>query len=165
MEQTRKQFTFYESFAVALRRIRRRDTRCIAYDAIIDYALYNLEPNLEDFPQSAAIAFDLIRPLLDSARKKAAAGHRGGMRSPNASSEEANDKQTASKKETEIEIEIENENKNNIYLENKLKGEGENEGENENEAEARLAALLRINRRIREEQSRRLRRQSEPPSF
>ncbi len=159
MEQTRKQFTFYESFAVALRRIRRRDTRCIAYDAIIDYALYNLEPNLEDFPQSAAIAFDLIRPLLDSARKKAAAGQKGGMHSPNESNEEANDKQSASKKE----IEIENENKNNIYLENKLKGEGE--GENEGEAEARLAALLRVNRRIREEQSRRLRRQSEPPSF
>ena len=163
MEQTRKQFTFYESFAVALRRIRRRDTRCIAYDAIIDYALYNLEPNLEDFPQSAAIAFDLIRPLLDSARKKSAAGHKGGMHSPNESSEEANDKQSASKKE--IEIEIEKENKNNIYLENKLKGEGENEGENEGEAEARLAALLRVNRRIREEQSRRLRRQTEPPSF
>ena len=159
MEQTRKQFTFHESFAVALRRIRRRDTRCMAYDAIIDYALYNLEPNLEDLPQSAAIAFDLIRPLLDSARRKAAAGQKGGMRSPNESSEEANDKQTASKKETEIEIE--NENKNNIYLENKVKGEGENEGE----AEARLAALLRVNRRIREEQSRRLRRQSEQPSF
>ena len=38
-ETERGQFTFYASFAAALRRLRDPAERCTAYDAIIDYAL------------------------------------------------------------------------------------------------------------------------------
>ena len=86
----RSQFTFYESFATALKRIRRRTDRCAAYDAIVDYALHGVEPDMESLPNAAAIALDLIRPTLDSARRKAVSGQKGGLA-------EANGKQTESK--------------------------------------------------------------------
>ncbi len=73
----RTQFTFYESFATALRRIRKKADRCDAYDAIADYALYGLEPDLDALPNSAAIALELIRPTLDASRRKAEGGARG----------------------------------------------------------------------------------------
>ncbi len=88
----RNQFTFYESFATALRRIRKKSDRCTAYDAIVDYALYGTEPDVEALPNQAAIAFELIRPNLDASRRKAQSGQLGG-------SAEANGKQNASKKE------------------------------------------------------------------
>ena len=75
----RTQFTFYESFSRALRRIRKKSDRADAYDAICDYALYGIEPDLETLPPPVAIAFDLIRPNLDTARRLAAAGQRGGQ--------------------------------------------------------------------------------------
>ena len=73
----RSQFTFYESFAIALKHIRRKTERCAAYDAIVDYALYGLEPEAETLPNAAAIAFELIRPTLDASRRKAIGGQRG----------------------------------------------------------------------------------------
>ena len=73
----RKQFTFYDSFATALRRIRKKSDRCAAYDAIVDYALYGAEPDMETLPNAAAIAFELIRPNLDASRRKAAGGMKG----------------------------------------------------------------------------------------
>lgn len=73
----RSQFTFYESFATALKRIRKKADRCAAYDAIVDYALYGLEPDMERLPNAAAIALELIRPNLDASRRKAAGGTKG----------------------------------------------------------------------------------------
>lgn len=73
----RKQFTFYESFAKALKRIKKGTDRVKAYDMIVDYALYGKEPDLEAAPDAVAIAFDLIRPNLDAASKMS----KGGIRS------------------------------------------------------------------------------------
>lgn len=70
----RNQFTFYRSFAVALKRIKKAADRAKAYDAICEYALYNIEPDMDNLPDSAAIAFELIRPNLDSAKKKSDGG-------------------------------------------------------------------------------------------
>lgn len=67
----RKQFTFYQSYAEAVARIRKKADRADAYDAIVNYALYGTEPDLEKLSDSAAIAFGLIRPVLDTGRKKA----------------------------------------------------------------------------------------------
>ena len=100
----RLQFTFYESFAKALRRIKRDSDRAKAYDAICNYALYGEEPDVDALPDVAAVAFDLIRPTLDASAKKAKAGQAGG------SKPQANDKQTASEKEKEKEKEKEIEN-------------------------------------------------------
>lgn len=67
----RKQFTFYQSYAEAVARIRKKADRADAYDAIVNYALYGTEPDQEKLSDSAAIAFGLIRPVLDTGRKKA----------------------------------------------------------------------------------------------
>jgi hypothetical protein len=116
----RTQFTFYESFYSAIRRIRKDIDRVKAYDAVCCYALTGEMPDFDKLPDSAAIAFDLIRPNLDTSRRKSESGKQG------ASKREANAKQSGSKpqanrkqweapsekekeKEGEIEIEIENE--------------------------------------------------------
>lgn len=106
----RKQFTFYESFAKALKRIKKDSDRAKAYDAICAYALYGEIPDLEKLPDAAALAFELIRPTLDSSARKASNGKAGGKQT--ASKTEANGKQTASEKEKEKEGEIEKEIEN-----------------------------------------------------
>lgn len=107
MERT--QFTFYESFFKAISRIKKDADRCKAYDAICSYALYGNEPDMDTLPDAAAIAFELSKPNLDSSRRKAENGKNGGSKKQTASKTEANEKQTASKKEKEIEIEKEKE--------------------------------------------------------
>lgn len=116
----RKQFTFYVSFANAVLRIKDDSSRAQAYDAIVKYAIWGELPDLNSMSESAAIAFDLIRPNLDSSRKKAEAGESGGKqnksktktkRKQNKSKEKAsnNREEQASEKEKEKEKEIESE--------------------------------------------------------
>ena len=88
----RKQFTFYRSFMDGIKRIKAKAARCEAYDAIIAYALDGTEPDLDKLSDAAALAFVMAKPNLDSARKKAEAGQKGGE-----SKAQANSKQTASK--------------------------------------------------------------------
>ena len=116
----RTQFTFYESFFKAISRIKKKQDRADAYDMICAYALYQEEPNLDTASDAVAIAFELLRPVLDKAKERAESGKKGG------SKPEANDKQTGSEseanakqgkagskkekeKEKEIEIEVEKE--------------------------------------------------------
>jgi hypothetical protein len=107
----RTQFTFYESFAQSIKRIKNKSVRADAYDAICNYALYGVEPDLDKLPDAAAIAFIGAKPNLDASRKKAENGKRGGTAKQTNSKTEANGKQeqTESEKEIEIEKEIENE--------------------------------------------------------
>lgn len=111
--ENRKQFTMYESIFKSLQRIRNKKDRADAYDAICAYALYNEKPDLESVSDAVAIAFELTRPVLDSARKKSENGKQGGSKT------KANGKQTASKAkqtETEKEVEIEKEiEKESLY--------------------------------------------------
>ena len=76
----RKQFTFYASFYKSISRIRRKAERCDAYDAIVKYALTGEEPG--PLTERAAMVFELVRPILDSARLKAEAGRIGGSVPP-----------------------------------------------------------------------------------
>ena len=100
--EERKQFTFYRSYFEALSKLP-RERRLGVLEAVIAYALDGTEP--EGLDDMQAMAFLLIRPTLDTGRKKAAAGSAGGSKT------QAKRKQKASKeekeKETEIEIEIE----------------------------------------------------------
>lgn len=77
MERT--QFTFYESFYRAVSRIKKKTERADAYETIILYALTSREPDFTSLPDSAAIAFEMIRPHLDAARRKASSGKQGGF--------------------------------------------------------------------------------------
>lgn len=114
----RSQFTFYESFARALKRIKKDGDRVKAYDAICDYALHGTLPDLDSLPDAAAIAFDLIKPTLDTSARKAKSGKRGGEAKQSASKSEASGKQTAREKEGEKEKEKENEYEKEIEGEN-----------------------------------------------
>jgi hypothetical protein len=96
----RTQFTFYESFFKAISRIKKDADRGKAYDAICAYALYGTEPDLDELPDSAAIAFELSKPNLDASRRKASSGKRGGESKQTESKTEANAKQNGSKTET-----------------------------------------------------------------
>lgn len=107
----RKQFTFYESMYKALQRIKKKQDRADAYDAISAYALYHKEPNLDAMSDAAAIAFDLIRPVLDSARKKADSGKQGGSKQKATRKQPGREKEGEEEKEIEDEIEGEEEKK------------------------------------------------------
>lgn len=102
----RGQFTFYASFATAIARIKSKAARCDAYDAIVKYAIYGTEPDVDLLPDAAAIAFDLIRPVLDKGAKRAVSGAAGGSKQ-SASKTEAKQKQTQREKEGEKEGERE----------------------------------------------------------
>lgn len=116
----RKQFTFYESFAKAIRNIRKPSDRCAAYDALVNYALYGEEPDLNKAADSVALFFEMAKPNLDSSKKKAENGKRGGMaeakgkREESASKPQAKPKQTASEKENEKEDEKEREKEKEV---------------------------------------------------
>ena len=114
----RNQFTFYRSFAEALRYIRKPAERALAYDAICNYALYGVEPNLDELPDSAALAMAVIKPILDSGKRKAKAGQQGG------SKPKANDKQTESKPKA---------NASNVETNGKQEKEQEKEQEKDKE--------------------------------
>jgi len=64
----RDQFTFYRSYYEALRNLPKRDQGPTLM-AILAYALDETEPALTGVP---AAVFGIIRPVLDSGRKKAA---------------------------------------------------------------------------------------------
>lgn len=111
----RTQFTFYASFFDAVSRIKKKADRADAYDAICAYALREEDPDFSKMSDAAQIAFLLIKPNLDSSRRKAKSGKDGGSRKAsgkqNGSKQEANCKQDEreSEKEKDKEGEIENE--------------------------------------------------------
>ena len=108
----RKQFTFYAGFAKSISRIKKAADRAAAYDAIVEYALYGIEPNLEALPDAAAIVFELSKPVLDSSRRKAESGKKGGSAEASAkqseSKLEANDEQSESKNKSKNKNKIKN---------------------------------------------------------
>lgn len=106
----RKQITFYLSFFKAIRRIKKKTDRCDAYDALFDYAFSGISPDMDKLPDSAAIAFELVKPNIDASNKKAISGAKGGSAKQIESKPEANGKQTASKKEGKKEKEDKKEN-------------------------------------------------------
>lgn len=137
----REQFTFYKSFYRAASRIKDPMARLNFYDTVCAYALESAEPDLDSVPDSVALAFELLQPVLDKARSKAENGAKGGKQSsasdvPTASKPEANSfvpeangKQTESKqqnptskkegeKEKEKEVEVEREVEKEIEIDN-----------------------------------------------
>lgn len=140
--ENRKQFTMYESVYKSLQRIRNKKDRADAYDAICAYALYNTEPDLSSASDAVAIAFELVRPVLDSARRKAESGKRGGSKpKANGKQTESKQKQPAREKEVEIEkekeVEIENEIEKESY--SLCGGDGDSAGAREASEEELLS--------------------------
>lgn len=121
----RKQMTFYVSFWDAINNLSKKDQLPV-FRAVISYGLFGTHEEKLTISQNAF--FSLIKPVLDSARKKSNSGKQGGSkRKQNESKPEANDKQTASEgeKEKEVEKEVEVEIENECYA--RAEGEGEKE--------------------------------------
>lgn len=139
----RTQFTFYESFYKAIKRLKDPSERAQFYDAVCEYALYGNQPDIDSLSDLAAIAFELIKPNLDAGRKKAENGKSGGSSKQKESKPKANDKQNeangskfeanfkqgenSSKKEEENKKE--NKDKKENKKENKIESEKEKEKE------------------------------------
>lgn len=113
----REQFTFYASFAKAIQRIRKAADRAAAYDAIVNYALYEKEPDLDKLPDSVCIVFDLIRPNLDTSRRKAQGGKATRQAEDTAKINARQAEDTGNKYKKEKEVEIENKKENEIEIE------------------------------------------------
>ena len=71
----RDSFVFYRSFAEAIRKLKSDDERLTIYEAIIDYALDDIEPDVDNVPD---MAFTLIKPQIDANNRKYANGKKGG---------------------------------------------------------------------------------------
>ena len=79
----REQFTFYNSFRRAAKRIKNKAARCDYYDAIVDYALTGEMPEMDKISDAAALGFELVKPNLDASRRKAEGGSRGSKSETN----------------------------------------------------------------------------------
>ena len=105
----RGQFTFYRSYYEAIKQLKKADQAAVLM-AICAYALDEEMPGLTGTP---AAIFALIKPTLDTSRRKAASGKAGGESKQTASKTETKPKQSAREKEKEKEkegeIEIEKE--------------------------------------------------------
>lgn len=96
----REQFTFYRSYYEALKKLSKRDRE----QAIMAICAYALDEEMLPISGPASVMFLLVKPTLDTGRKKAANGKQGG------SKPKAKGKQSASEKEGEKEVEGEIEN-------------------------------------------------------
>ena len=106
MGKPRNQFTFYKSYYDAIQDLPKRDQSALIL-AICAYAIYETQP--KGLSIAASTAFKLIKPTLDSGRRKAESGALGGQANgkQSGSKSEANGKQNGSKKEGEDEKEYE----------------------------------------------------------
>ena len=133
----RGQFTFYASFATALRRLKRKNERCDAYDAIINYALFGEEPEEGTLPDAVMIAFELIRPNLDASRRKAVAVmSRNRKETGKMLVRYEEDSEYKRETETEAETEVETELESEFELESKIDSELKRESATEIQRES-----------------------------
>lgn len=102
----RGQFTFYRSYWDAIGELPAKQQLPIL-KAIIRYALFGEEP--ADLSSVCRAVFLLVKPTLDSSRKKAVSGKQGGSKPKANSKQTAREKEKEEEKENEIEIEGEKE--------------------------------------------------------
>lgn len=127
MGVARKQFTFYKSYYDAISELPKKDQSALIL-AVCAYALYEEPP--KGLSIAASTAFKLIKPTLDSGRKKAENGSMKGK--ANESNAEANGSKTEAKKsKTEA---------NRKQGESRSKKEREYEVDNEYEIEVEVEA-------------------------
>lgn len=108
----REQFTFYRSYYEALKKLSKRDRE----QAIMAICAYALDEETIPLTGGASVVFLLVKPTLDSARKRAAGGQHGKSAAsredtgkPAARYGEDAGKEKEGEKEGEIEVEIETE--------------------------------------------------------
>ena len=103
----RKQFTFYESFYHCIEKtLTKKTEKLIAYEALIQYALYGSIAGKENLPPTVSGLLEAFYPFLNTARRKARnyqqVAHAGEF-----AAKEHNKNKTEIKTETEIETNTE----------------------------------------------------------
>lgn len=104
MTEPRNQFTFYRSYFDAIQELSKKDQSAIIL-AVCAYAIYETEPT--GLSPAASTAFKLIRPTLDSGRKKAVSGKQGGSKPKANAKQTPREKEKEKEGEKEIEVEVE----------------------------------------------------------
>ena len=89
----REAFTFFASYRTATAKLDDA-TRLAVYDALMDYALFDVEPEFDNVVVEAI--FNLVRPTIDANNRKRDGGSKGGSGKLSVSVEEASDKDKAS---------------------------------------------------------------------
>lgn len=107
--EERKQFTFFISYWQAIEELPEKDQLPIL-KAIIKYALFGEEPTALHGVRRAV--FLLVKPTLDSSRKKAASGKQGGSKPKAKGKQTAKENEVEGEKDIEVEMEKEYESKN-----------------------------------------------------
>jgi len=93
-------FTFFESYYSSVKDLD-NDLKAEFFDALFQYALYNIEPNSDTNPVVVAL-FSMAKPNLDSSKQRREAGKQGGSKAKQTVSKA---KQVPSDKEKEKEKE------------------------------------------------------------
>ena len=67
----RKQFTFYRSFWESIENLPTNKEKLQAFEILCGYALDKIQPDLKTVKPSAATIFQIAKPILDGAHKRA----------------------------------------------------------------------------------------------
>ena len=110
MGEGRGQFTFYRSYYEAICELPKKEQ----LDVLMSIIAYALDGTMPELSRTSKAVFLLVKPTLDTGRKKASSGRRGGKQVRSKS--EANRKQGPREIEVESEIEKELEIENECYI-------------------------------------------------
>ena len=66
----RNQFTFYKSFYESIEKLQTNKEKLQAYQILCRYALDKTEPDLNSVKPCAAMVFNLVKPVLDTAHRR-----------------------------------------------------------------------------------------------
>lgn len=120
VEKERNGFTFFRSFRDAIAMTDPHDQLTL-YNAIADYALDQIEPDVSTFGVLGRVCWTAIRPNIESGLTKFRNGCKGGAPKGNSNAKKSTEKQPKINRKTTYPLLNENENEN------------ENEDENVNE--------------------------------
>lgn len=121
----REAVTFYRSFHEAIQEEEDPMKRLQAYEAILNYALYGMEP--EEIKGIAKAAFIVAKPVIDSSNKACENGKKGGAPKGNQNARKKQEEEEKQPKQPPLFFE------NNPGLNNQTNNDNENDNDNDNE--------------------------------
>ena len=114
----RSQFTFYRSFWDAIKRLRKKEDRLSALEAICAYALDGDDIEKTD---AAEALFCIIKPILDTAAKKSKGGTASVRKAEDADKTTERCEEDADKTDARLDEDADNKNKNKNKNKDKYK--------------------------------------------
>lgn len=114
MGEGRGQFTFYRSYYEAICELPKKEQ----LDVLMSIIAYALDGTMPELSRTSKAVFLLVKPTLDTGRKKASSGRRGGkqIRSKSEANRKQGPREIEEEKEGEIDSEKEGEIENECYI-------------------------------------------------